>query len=250
MKTLILLGAALFSAAAESGPTAETLKVVLTQRLAKLKPADALERNVLFQSVLAGRPDGSSYPFRVTALIRDYGAGYPRNRYYGQTCVGLLNEVVFTLTPDAFGGWNVQGAMTPPLDTVRCQANPADGVTSIPLASLQGTVAPRGSAAPPPAPLRTAPGAVAPGSYECWANGQARMLMNFTVRPAAQYTDSEGKTGTYAVDASGRIAFRGGMLDGVLPNGFYGVYLVDHGRPKVSFRNASGNEVTNCEWTK
>ena len=142
--------------AAPPAPSVDTLKQVLTARLKKLLPDGMNERTVLFQAVQAGTPSGNTYPFRVTALVRDYGRGYPSNHYYGQTCLGHLDELVFTLSPDAFGGWEVQGAMTPPLSTRECKNNTAEGVSSIPLAGLQGSPAgagrPAAAAAPAPVP--------------------------------------------------------------------------------------------------
>src|SRR5689334_18953133 len=51
------------------------------------------------------------------------------------------------------GGWDAQGRMTPNLNDTKCQNNPADGVSSIPLSSLSGSRAGSGQmapAAPPP----------------------------------------------------------------------------------------------------
>src|SRR5581483_3301880 len=80
-KTLFIL---VFSSnAVAAGPPADTLKQVLTRKLMILKPSEATERNVLFQSV---QPGSGMNTFRVTAIIRDYSPGYPKNRYYGQTC--------------------------------------------------------------------------------------------------------------------------------------------------------------------
>ena len=74
------------------------------------------------------------------------------------------------------------------------------------------------------------------------------MLLNFTMLPNGQYRDSEGHVGTLQVSgAGGRITFRGGNLDGFLPAGFYAVYYAPQGRPTVSFRNSSGNEVQFCQ---
>jgi hypothetical protein len=234
-------------AAISNGPSVEDFKQALTARLLKLKPEGMSERQVLFQKVQAG----SSGNFRVTALVRDYGAGYPPNRYYGETCVGKFDSQEFTMAPDGFGGWNVQGAMTPPSGTRQCQQNPSAGASSIPLASLSGTAATANAVATEPPVATTQGGAggkVASGHYECWANGQARLLMNFTIKSSSQYTDSEGKNGNYSVDTkTGRINFKGGGLDGILPAGFFGIYYEPHGRPTVSFRNSGGTEVTYCE---
>ena len=74
-------------------PSVDTLKQVLNKRLQSLRPDGMTERNVLFQEVRAGSPAPGSYPFQVTAVIRDYGPGYPANRYYGETCVSRLEKV-------------------------------------------------------------------------------------------------------------------------------------------------------------
>jgi len=91
------------------------------------------------------------------------------------------------------------------------------------------------------------PAAVAAGSYGCWAHGSARMLLNFKVTGANTYSGSKGN-GSFNYDkASGKIGFKGGHLDGVLPDGFVTVYHEPHGKPTVSFRNARGGEVSFCE---
>jgi hypothetical protein len=95
------------------------------------------------------------------------------------------------------------------------------------------------------------PGAVSTGTYECWANGEARLLLNFTIRNRSQYTDSEGKPGAYSYDsASGRVTFKGGMLDGAMPNGFQAIYHEPKGKPTVSFRSPRGSEAAFCEKVK
>lgn len=86
------------------------------------------------------------------------------------------------------------------------------------------------------------------GSYECWANGAARMLMNFTVTAPGRYTDSEGKAGRFVLDAgTGRVTFQGGLLDGAMPDGFVAVYHAPGGKPTVSFRSPRGAEAAFCE---
>jgi hypothetical protein len=95
------------------------------------------------------------------------------------------------------------------------------------------------------------PKSVAAGNYECWGNGQARMLLNFSVKSATQYVGSDAKPGAYAYDASsGRITFKGGALDGVMPKGFYTIYHEPKGHPTVSFRNSGGSEASFCEKVK
>src|SRR5215831_1705217 len=95
MKTPLLFAFSLCAAFA-AGPSADTLKQVLTRKLMILKPSEASERNVLYQSV---QPGSGMNTFRVTAIIRDYSPGYPKNRYYGQTCTRRFNATEFTLVP-------------------------------------------------------------------------------------------------------------------------------------------------------
>ncbi len=85
------------------------------------------------------------------------------------------------------------------------------------------------------------------GDYECWGNGEARLLMNFTVLPGNQYRDSEGKIGALTVAPDGKVSFKGGMLDGAMPNGFYVVYHTPKNHPTFSFRSARGSEAQFCE---
>jgi hypothetical protein len=91
-------------------------------------------------------------------------------------------------------------------------------------------------------------GGVASGSYQCWANGQARPLLNFTALAGNQYRDNQGTTGGMLVDGgTGRVTFKGGLLDGFMPAGFYAVYYAPQGRPTVSFRNSGGGEAQFCQ---
>ncbi len=258
---IVLAGAVIACAGQSEGqvpkaPSATVLEQVLEKRLLGLRPTGFSERNVLFQSVLAGKPDRGEYPFRVSLLIRDYGAGYPANRFYGETCVGHVTDWDYTLSPDQFGGWAVDGRMTPDNTQLTCTPNPSAGVSSVPLAGLPGTPAPAGPIASPAAAVPaggrgaavTPPGSIAAGSYECWSNGEARSLSNFSVSDATHYTGSDGKVGTYTFNATTtRIVFKGGALDGVLPAGFYTIYHSVQGRPVVSFMSPSGTEAQYCE---
>jgi len=229
-------------AAAQSGPSVDTAKQALNRRWQQLKPADAVERNVLFEDVRAVGQDR----FQVTANIRDYSLGYPANRYYGQTCVAHIPQWEYTVSGDTTGAWQVNGRMTADLAQTKCVNNPSAGASSQPLNGVPGTPAPSGVAAAAPALARSS--GVPQGSYECWAFSQARMLLNFTIQPGGQYTGSNGQPGAFSFDApSQRITFRGGSLDGVLPGGFYAVYYEPQGRPTVSFRNDQGSEVSFCQ---
>lgn len=255
---LLLLSASLIptSLSAQPAPIADTLKQALTKKLQKLIPSGMTERQVLFQEVRAGSPTGGSYPFQVTAVLRDYGPGYPPNNYFGTTCINHFDHARFALFRNEFGEWDVEGAMTPNMNTQECKRNPAAGVSAIPLSTLTGTAASAGNPPPAPAPVKqgaqgqqqSGAGGVAQGRYECWGNGQARLLLNFTALSSSQYTGSDGKPGTYSYDpATTRITFKTGALAGAMPAGFYAVYYAPQGRPTVSFRNPSGSEASFCQ---
>jgi hypothetical protein len=237
---------------AQRAPSIDEAKQALNRRWQQLKPSSVTERNVLFEDIRAGRPDGPYFPFKATVIIRDYDPGYPPNHYYGKTCVSRMEGKVFTLQMDpSFGEWHAEGRMAPDMNETRCQNNPAANVSSIPLASLSGTPAPSGQIAPPRAsatpPAAAAAGRMPAGAYECWANGQANLILNFTVTGGNRYTGSDGQSGTFSLDGQNRITFHGGSLDGAMPNGFYAVYHAPQGRPTVSFRNPQGSEAAYCE---
>src|SRR5260370_13674615 len=137
--------------AGPGAPTADTLKQVLNKKLQSLRPDGTTERSVLFQESRAGGGTGGIYSFQVTALVRDYGSGYPKNRYYGETCVGHLDRAEYTLMRNNFGEWQVEGVMTPSLATRQCKPKPPGNISHIPPPSFPGPPAPRAQpAAPPP----------------------------------------------------------------------------------------------------
>jgi hypothetical protein len=238
--SVLLLAPALAHAA--DPLTADTARQILTRKWQALKPQDVTERNVLFQEVTAL----GSGSFRVTAVIRDYSPGFPVNHYYGQTCASRIPQWIYTITPKTTGEWEVDGRMTPDLSEHKCTPNLAPGLSSIPLESLSGTAA---AAGPTPAapPLQRA-GGVVPGPYKCWANGQARMLLNFTIGGPGQYIGSDGKPGAFTFDpATRRIVFTTGALAGLLTDGAYAIYHEPQGRATVSFRSARGTEASFCQ---
>ena len=98
-------------------------------------------------------------------------------------------------------------------------------------------------------PAGAAPEKVAPGAYECWANGAARLLLNFKVVGDGRYSNEDGnEKGSFAYDAgSGVVTFKGGHLDGAMPDGFKAVYQDRKGRFVLSFRGRSGGEAAFCE---
>jgi hypothetical protein len=94
-----------------------------------------------------------------------------------------------------------------------------------------------------------APAKVAPGNYQCWAHGAARILMNFKVIGEGRYSNEDGDEKgafTYAA-ASGVVTFKGGHLDGAMPDGFKAVYQERKARPVLSFIGRSGSEAAFCE---
>ena len=224
-------------------PGVEAAKQALDAKWQKLRPDHVKERNVLFQSVRYLGGAGTAYQYQVTALIRDYDAGYPANKYYGRTCVGTIQDLRYKLWSDGTN-WQVDGVMTPPQS--KCQDNPSAGASAIPLASLSGTPAATGRPAAAPAPPRS--GGMVLGAYECWSGSSARMMLNFTVQPGSQYVDSQGKRGSFSIDpATSRVTFRGGLLDGGIPAGMYAVYHERNGRPTLSLRGRDGGESAFCE---
>jgi len=100
-----------------------------------------------------------------------------------------------------------------------------------------------------PSPAQAGGGASVPqGVYQCWSSGRANFMLNFSITGDHAYSGANGRTGSFAFDAaSERISFKGGSLDGALPQGFYSIYHAPQGRPTVSFRNSSGDEVAFCQ---
>ena len=249
---VVSCGAAASADAQRKDPASsvDVFKQAIEQRLLKLRPDGSTERQVIFQSVTPGRSAGN---FRATLSIRDYGPGYPKNRYYGETCVGVLTDEPYTMSPDPAGGWHVEGRMTPDLRDRTCKPNPSDGVSSIPLSTVAGTRAASGpiagpAPAAPAAPAAAGTGALATGAYTCWANGEGRGIMNFTVTGSGRYTGSDGAAGAFTYNAATtRVTFTSGALAGVMPDGFYAVYHLAQGRPTVSFMSARGAEAVFCQ---
>jgi hypothetical protein len=88
---------------------------------------------------------------------------------------------------------------------------------------------------------------VAKGSYECWGNGQARMLLNFTVTGGGSYKASDGSSGRFTYDTGSKQIKFTGYLKQAMPEGFTTIYYEPKGRPTVSFRSARGSEASFCE---
>lgn len=150
-------------------PSALIFQQVLEKQLLALRPTGATERQVLFEEVKSAAKNGNAYPFSVTGVIRDYGPGYPANRFYGETCIGKMEGWIFQLTRNAMGDWQAEGRMTPTGNASKCEKNPAAGVSSIPLASLNGT---RAAATPVAGAGRAAgPAELHLGQWACYGTG-------------------------------------------------------------------------------
>lgn len=212
--------------ASGQAPTAETFKQVMAKSLQKLMIEGYTQRDVRFVSVQAGKPKNGSYPFRATIVVRDYGPGYPRNRYYGKTCVAKLMDEDYYMLPDDFGGWKVEGKMTPPLSTQTCKDNPAEGVSSIPAEGLEGTPSAAGPSSPPAATGKkmgaqaggtgaAGGGSLTTGEWACYGSGGRALIgLGFKVQAGGTYTDLDNKSrGTYVFNGS-TITFKGGHLNG------------------------------------
>jgi hypothetical protein len=228
MKPIIVCLAALAAAPAFAAPSVEQFKQALDAQMQKLKPGGNTERTVLFQEVRAGKPEGGTYPFQVTGLVHDYGPGFPKNQFYGETCVGKMDKQRFDLRDDGFGGWVVQGRMTLERD---CKRNPSAGVSATPVASLPGTPMPKAVGTAPPAQgtkVATDNPRLPTGEYACYGTGGRLMAgMGFRLNPDGSYVDLDSQRGG-RYDYNGgaaTVAFRGGFLDGqsgknVRPSGF------------------------------
>jgi len=85
------------------------------------------------------------------------------------------------------------------------------------------------------------------GSYLCWANGSARMLLNFTVTSAGHYHAADGTSGTFTFNPATTAIVFTGYEGNVMPAGFTSIYHVPQGRPTVSFRGTGGAEAAFCQ---
>jgi hypothetical protein len=88
---------------------------------------------------------------------------------------------------------------------------------------------------------------MAPGLYECWAWGSARMLLNVTVTGPTTYRgESTGEDGTYALEGTS-LSWLSGPLQGIMPDGFTSTYEVREGTPTISYGKPGNTEATVCE---
>ena len=240
--------AASLACSAQGGPTSDEFKQVLNKKLQALLPTGMTERNVLFQDLKAGAKNGGTYLFMVTALVRDYGPGYPPNHYYGSTCVQRFENAQFSMYRNGFGQWDIDGALNPPAATGQCKDNPAEGVSSMPVSSLNGTLAPTGE---PAAATSTDAGSIKAGQYACWASSTPQSGLNFKITSSSSYIGSDSKPGSYTLDSgTGQVTFKSGSLAGAMSAGYHWTYDIPGGRPTASLRDAGNREVLYCQWVR
>lgn len=195
-------------------PSVEFFKKTFYNEMQKLLPEGYEKRSISFVDVVAGKPTGGYYPFKVSAYIQDYDNGYPPNQYYGQTCLGKMEGWKFDLLKDAFGDWIVQGAFT--ITKNECKANPAENAVSLSLPGKAYVPGQQAAPAPKNGATNTA-SALYVGEYACYGTGGRMMTgMGFILLSNGKYYDLDKKRGgSYSYNAQqGTIQFTGGFLSG------------------------------------
>ena len=214
-KVLIVLAFLfIYTFAIAQAPTVEFFKKTFYNQMQKLLPGGYEKRSIAFVDVVAGKPTGGHYPFKVTAYVQDYDNGYPPNKYYGQTCLGKMEGWKFDLLKDEFGVWIVQGAFT--ITNNQCKANPTENSVSI---SLPGQAyVPGEVVAPAPKNGGTATESqLYVGEYACYGTGGRMMTgMGFILLSNGKYYDLDKKRdGSYSYNKQqATIQFTGGFLSG------------------------------------
>lgn len=219
----------LFSCNSEAQPSTEIFKEALVKRLQSLRPDGFERRTVKLVQVVPGKTNSGTTSYKVTAYIHDYDEGYPPNKYYGQTCVGKMDNWPFTMHKDASGEWIVQGKFT--VTDSDCQTNTAEGSESLPLADVPGTTYEPGknNQAKKNSPkTEENQDLLYIGEYAAYGTGGRLMAgMGIILTKDNRYYDLDKKRGgTYNYDKkTATISFQGGFLSGqkgrnVNTNGF------------------------------
>ena len=234
MKTIqplfILFACGLLAACnSEAQPSTGIFKEAFVKQLQLLRPEGYERRAVKLVQVTPGKTNSGTTTYKVTAYIHDYDEGYPPNSYYGQTCVGKMDNWIFTIHKDDFGEWAVQGMFT--VTNNSCITNPSEGVASQPLSAVPGTLYEIGKN--PAANDQTVNNTdnISPlyiGEYAAYGTGGRLMTgMGMTLTSGNRYYDLDKKRGgTYNYNKqAGSITFSGGFLSGqtgknVNPKGF------------------------------
>lgn len=210
-------------------PSTEIFKEVFVKQLQHLKPVGYERRTVKLVQVTPGKTVGGTTSFKVTAYIHDYDEGYPSNKYYGQTCLGKMDNWIFTLLKNDFGEWVVQGRFTVTNNT--CITNPSLGEESQPLSDVPGTtyeIGKNAGAATNTVKKSEHPNTLYIGEYAAYGTGGRLMTgMGMTLTADGRYYDLDKKRGgTYKYNQqASTITFTGGFLTGqtgknVNANGF------------------------------
>jgi hypothetical protein len=216
--SLLLIAAGLLSTCNSiAQPSTEIFKEVFVKQLQQLRPEGYERRTVKLVQVTPGKTTSGTTSYKVTAYIHDYDEGYPPNNYYGQTCVGKMENWIFKMLKDDFGEWMVQGAFT--VTNNSCITNPSDGVESQPLSAVPGTIYITGknTAATKTASTSDNISSLYIGEYAAYGTGGRMMAgMGMILTSGNRYTDlDKGRGGTYIYNKqSGTITFKGGFLDG------------------------------------
>ncbi|MDQ6756806.1 MAG: hypothetical protein M3004_07710 [Bacteroidota bacterium] len=209
-----------------SQPTVEQFKQVFNSQMQKLKTTGFTKRNISFVQVTKGTPNGGYYPFKVSAYVHDYAPGYPSNHYYGQTCVGKIDNWKFDMLKNEFGEWIVQGRMT--ASDADCKNNPSEGAEAIPLSSLPGIVYVQLQKTNLPVnqnqqkSVANKNAELYIGEYACYGTGNRLMAgMGFTLKSNGSYFDLDNKRGgSYSFNKqNATITFKGGFLSGQMGTG-------------------------------
>lgn len=196
----------------------EIFKEAFVKELMQLRPEGYERRAVKLVQITPGRTNSGTKSFKVTAYIHDYDEGYPPNKYYGQTCVGKMDNWIFTIHKDDFGEWAVQGKFT--VTNNSCITNPSQEVESQPLSSIPGTIYEIGKN-----PLASDnafnntdnKSSLYIGEYAAYGTGGRLMTgMGMTLTNGNRYYDLDKKRGgTYNYNKkAGTITFIGGFLSG------------------------------------
>ncbi|MGZ5220251.1 MAG: hypothetical protein ACXWV5_06340 [Flavitalea sp.] len=211
-------GTLLSACNSEAQPSTEIFKETFVKRLQSLRPEGYEKRTVKLVQVTAGKTNSGTTSYKVTAYIHDYDEGYPPNKYYGQTCLGKMDNWVFTMHKDDFGEWMVQGKFT--VTDNNCQTNTSQGVASQPVDDVPGTTYEIGKN--PVAETKKTNGTenknlLYIGEYAAYGTGGRPMAgMGMILTSNNRYYDLDKKRGgTYSYDKkAGTISFHGGFLSG------------------------------------
>ena len=202
----------------QAQPSADIFKEAFVKQLQQLRPEGYERRTVKLVQVTTGKTNSGTTSYKVTAYIHDYDEGYPPNNYYGQTCLGKMDNWIFTMHKDDFGEWAVQGMFTVTNST--CISNPSQGVESQPITAVPGTIYETGkntATTDKPATTTDNKSSLYIGEYAAYGTGGRLMAgMGLILTSGNRYYDlHKQRGGTYNYNQkAGTITFTGGFLSG------------------------------------